>query len=138
MKIIDKIRQYYVFIYEENNLIEDISNYISKINNSTLQYLNSNEASEEFSKFSRDKEKADKVAKLKECRIFVDIFNDTKLKNNSTNYIDEATKKFDNLKKIFVNNKNKIEKELKSNDEVKFLIKIGYNLKYLTLIQNFC
>ena len=126
LKIIDKIRQYYVFIYEENSLIEDISNYISKINNSTLQYLSSNEASEEFSKFSRDKEKADKVAKLKECRIFVDIFNDTKLKNNSTNYIDEATKKFDNLKKIFVNDKNKIEKELKSNDEVKFLIKIGY------------
>ena len=126
IKIIEKIKEFYIFAYEKNKIIEEMSKYNMKIKNSTLQYLNSKEANDEYSKFSKDISNADKVSKLRQCAIFVDIFNDTKRRFSLKNYIEETEKRFNNIKNIFINDKDKIEVELKNNEEAKFLINVAY------------
>ena len=130
IKITEKIKEFYSFSEVSTKIIDELTLYCIKINKSSLQYLNSKEASEEFQNFSKDKNTADIVSTLRDSTIFLNIFTDTKNRySHSTSKIDTAIERFNHLKKIFVNDRKKIEIEIKNNEEVKFLINFGYKNK---------
>ena len=131
IKVIENIRAFYTFAYEKNKLTDEFSEYTWKINRSTLQYLASKEGTEEFNKFTKDKETAEQITELRQHQIFLNIFNDTKRRYNLKNYIDEGINRFNKLKNVFVNDKTKMESELKNSEEAKFLINIGYKNEHV-------
>ena len=126
-KKIENLKNYNIFIYEECSAInEELSIYNKKIFESSLQYLKSEKAKKEFSKFERDIQKAKQLSELKKSNVFLNIFNETKNTTESKKLLEEVIKKFNNIKKIFVNDKEIIKVELKKNKEIKHLINIGY------------
>ena len=128
-KTIEKIVNVYKFINKPENIIQELYDYNVKIYHSTLQYLNSNNSSKEFFEKSKNIEKINKIHKLRECKIFMNIFYDTKKKissMNSNDFIDIVLERFDKIKNIFINDKKSFENELTKNDEAKFLINIEY------------
>ena len=126
IKIIEKIKNYYSFTLKDNKLIHEQNDYSVKIHNSTLQYLNSKEGLEEFSKYTKDYEMAEKIDELRQSEVFVSIFYDSLKRFIKENPIDKSLKRFNNIKNIFVNDKEKMENKLKNNEEIKYLINVGY------------
>ena len=126
IKIIEKIKNYYSFTLRENKLIQELNEYSVKIFNSTLQYLNSKEGLEEFSKYTKDSEMAEKIDELRQSEVFVSIFYDSAKRTIKEKPIEKSIKRFNNIKNIFLNDKKKMENELKNNEEIKFLINVGY------------
>ena len=126
VRIIERIKNYYSFAYKRNKIIDELSKYVIKIHNSTLQYLNSKECEEEYSTYKNDLDKVQIVEELRQSKIFLNIFYDTKERYNTKDDINYAISRFYNIKKIFENDKAKIENELKNNEEVKFLINVCY------------
>ena len=134
LKMIENIKKYNNFIYNDLTIDnEKLSLYNKKIMESLLEYLNSKKALEEFSKYEEDIKKANELSELKESNVFLKIFNKIKDYTTSRNLLEKAIKKFKNIKKIFVNNRKKIEEELKVNKEVKYLINIGYESKTILI-----
>ena len=129
LKKIEKIANTYQFINKPPKIISLLYDYNVKIYKSTFQYLNSQEGLREFSDKCINFEIIEKIDKLRECDIFLNIFNNTKNKyfsQNSDKLIDIVLERFDKIKNLFVNNKATIENELKNNEEAKFLIDIAY------------
>ena len=126
-KTIEKLKEYYNFVYNKNSkIIDELSEYNKKIMNSTLQYLNSKKAFEEFSKYEKEIENVQLILNLKKSYIFLNIFNNFKGRINSNQIVDLSLKKFNSIKNIFINDKEKIEKEIKKNAAFRYLISLGY------------
>ena len=125
--IIQKIVDIYKLIDKPKNTIKELYDYNLKIYNSTLQYLNSNDATKEFLEKCKNLEKINKIHTLRESKVFISILYVTKneIFRNSKDFIDLVFERFDKLKNIFVNDKTGIENELIKNKEAKFLINIS-------------
>ena len=129
IKIIEKIVNIYLFINKPEKYIQELYDYTNKIYNSTLQYLNSNNGTKEFREKSKDLEKINKIHKLRQSKIFINIYDNTKknyFSKNSDDFIDSASNRFAKIKNIFVNDKSEIENALKKCEEAKFLINNDY------------
>ena len=127
LKLIEELKNYNNFIYNDytsNN--EKISEYIKKIIQSNLKYLNSRKGQEEFSNYEKDIKKAQEFSELKKSNVFLKIFNKNKNIIDDKKLLQTVLDKFNNLKNIFINDKIKIEEELKKNKDIKYLIDLGY------------
>ena len=127
---IEMMIEYNIFIANENEKINEINNklleYNKKLYTYKLDYLDSPESIKEYSKYIDEKsiELVVKILQLRNSNVFIRIYK--QVKENETKYASErAIKEFEKLKKLFVENEQKIIKELKYNDLLKYLIEIG-------------
>ena len=144
LKIIEKMEDYNIFISKSNeNTISNnkkLLEYNKKIFDSTLDYLNSKQHETNFAKLINGKyytEVVEEILKLRNSRVFLKLFNQVKIKESK--YISEtAIKEFNKFKKLFETTEQRIDKELKSIDNVKYLIDIGRaNIEHLVPEINF-
>ena len=144
LKIIEKMEDYNIFISKSNeNTISNnkkLLEYNKKIFDSTLDFLNSKQHETNFAKLINGKyytEVVEEILKLRNSRVFLKLFNQVKIKESK--YISEtAIKEFNKFKKLFETTEQRIDKELKSIDNVKYLIDIGRaNIEHLVPEINF-
>ena len=127
LKMLELLKNYNNFIYNDStNINGRLSKYYNNIIHSNLKYLNSKKGLDDFSKYSEDIKKAQIFFELIKSNVFLKIFNKTKNRMGDKKLLELVLDKFNNIKKIFVNDKKKIEEELKKNKEITYLINIGY------------
>ena len=128
MKSIELLKEYNLFINNlESKSNEELSKYNRKIMESTLQCLTSKESMKEFSKYENNIKTAKEVLNLKKSKVFLNILKHLQNSMISNKILDISLEKLNNIKKVFVNNKEIINKELINNKDIKYLIHIAYN-----------
>ena len=130
IKKIELMKEYNIFISKQNENINEINNnlseYIKKILFTyKLAYLDSPQSLKEFNSYIDMKtfKLVEKVLQLRDSNVFLEIFDKIK-KKEKKNIAEKTIKEFEKLKNLFINNEQKIIKELKSNDSFKYLIEI--------------
>ena len=108
-----------------------LSLFNKNIFNYTLDKLNSKIINDEYLSYEKDFKKAKKAENLMKSQFFIEIYRNLKEKIYNKELFEQTINHFNNIKKLFVNDKNKIEKELKDNPEIKYLINISYKNREL-------
>mgnify|MGYP002623021467 CR=1 FL=1 len=126
IKKIERLKEFNNFIYKNKELENrKLSEYNIKIINSTLKYLNSKENLDYFSNYKKDIDLSQKILKLRNSSLFLSILDSKKKDSSEINILNNTLKIFDDIRKVFVNNRNQIENEFKNNCVVKILIDLG-------------
>ena len=127
------MKEFKIFISKENESIKKIndeySQFQKKIYYYELKYLNSKESTKEYSQYIfpylKDSFKlVEEILILRNSNIFIRLFNEIKRKEKK-DVPEKALKEFQKVKNLFVENEQKIMKELKSNIALKYLNEIG-------------
>ena len=126
IKMIEKIKTYNTLIYDDLEKNEPLSKYNMELINSKLKYVNTEENKKKYSKYLNDIQNANEVLTLRKSCLFLSIFNEFKKRFKDQNLINMTLENLENVKKILVNDTKKIEKELKTNSIIQYLINIGY------------
>ena len=114
----------YFYGIERKKKYEQLSLFIKNIFNNTLENLKQYE--NEYISYEKEIQIAKEALNLMDSKFFIRIYRDYKEKISNKNLYEETLIHFNKIKKIFNDNKEKMEKELKRNSEIKYLINIGY------------